>query len=494
MSKVKAWAEQYNLRFKPITEAQKEYHARHSTTNLIVYDKSGDCTCPRCGKEMHIGKTKHAGSVQCPHCKQTFKVQHAWRMSQYLETINWMVIPKVFDGKVLCLRYVLAYQRGDHPMQVYEAARMFIDEKHKEPEYYCKSEKNTWVKGKGIYFRTPCFFINNRFFCMYAYEYPKNFFKEIDKMNCFKYYSSKNYYSEKHIPSQLYFMVKTAGINEKLCKVGMGKLVADHRDFFNRSGQKFYSFNYKATSLMDMLGLNKQKYDALKHNTTWEMMMSLKGDDNINFTDLATAGYDYNRYKKVGHLAKRVHASFNKMYKYIAENIKDMTDYDDYLDTIEKLGYNLADSYYSMPKNFVKADKKAIDEYVARFESVKLKSRMAKDLRIKEISDKLRAMPNLKDFLGGSDGLLVYVPESSSDLIAEGKALRNCIGTYVDRIAEGKTNVFFIRRLNDPTAPFVAMEICNGEIIQIREDHNKAVVDTQILDFCHRFADALKAA
>lgn len=498
MSKIKAWAMQYNSMIEPLTEAQRDYHTRHSAVNLIVYDKSGDSTCPRCGKEMHIGKTKHLGSVQCPSCKQTFKVQHAWRMSKYLETINWMVIPKVFDGKVLCLRYVLAYQMGDHPMYVSEEARMFIDEKHTEPEYYWKNTKDEWVKGKGTYFRTPCGFIPNKFFCMYADIYPKNFFKEVDKMDCFKHYSAKNYYDDTCIPSQLFFMIKTADISEKLCKVGMKKMVDEHRDYFNRrsyykTSERFYEFNYKATSLMDMLRLNKLKYDALKHNPSLDVLTFLKGED-VNLQNFAIAGYKPYVYNNADRFAKMVHVSFSKMCKYLIDSGVNTRDYLDYLYTLEKLDINLADTYYSMPKNFAKADKKATAEYTAKVEKERIEKDKQRDEAIKKISDALHAMPKLEEFFGGSNGLFVYVPESSAELIAQGRALHNCLGTYVDRIAEGKTNVFFVRRLNDPDAPFIAIEICNGEIIQIREDHNEAVRDTQILDFCHRFAEALKAA
>ena len=106
-------------------------------------------------------------------------------------------------------------------------------------------------------------------------------------------------------------------------------------------------------------------------------------------------------------------------------------------------------------------------------------------------------MEGLQEFLNGSNGLLVYVPESSEDLIAEGKSMNNCVGTYVDRIAEGKTFVFFVRRLDDPTAPFVDFEYCNGEVIQCRYDHNEtATEDTEqgakIISFVDAFANKLR--
>ena len=101
-------------------------------------------------------------------------------------------------------------------------------------------------------------------------------------------------------------------------------------------------------------------------------------------------------------------------------------------------------------------------------------------------------MPDLQEFLSGSDGLLVYVPESTKDLVKESKALHNCLGTYAERIANGKTLVFFVRRLNDPTAPFVAFEYVNGDVVQCRADNNQNVNDDKIVSFVDAFAERLR--
>ena len=111
---------------------------------------------------------------------------------------------------------------------------------------------------------------------------------------------------------------------------------------------------------------------------------------------------------------------------------------------------------------------------------------------IKKISNGLRKTDDLQEFLQGSNGLLVYVPESAEDLLKEGRHLHNCIGTYIDRIAEGKTLVFFVRRLNDINAPFVAFEYCNGEVVQCRYDKNEAVKDDKIINFVDAFAERLR--
>ncbi len=127
---VKAWAEQFNAKLKPITKAQKLYHQKNSAQYLFITPENkegGDYTCPKCGKKLHLGKTKHKSELVCPSCTNKLIVQHTWRMSKYLEIIRWMVVPTTVNDHVLCLRYVLAYQDRDKPMVVREAAREYID-------------------------------------------------------------------------------------------------------------------------------------------------------------------------------------------------------------------------------------------------------------------------------------------------------------------------------------------------------------------------------
>ena len=118
---------------------------------------------------------------------------------------------------------------------------------------------------------------------------------------------------------------------------------------------------------------------------------------------------------------------------------------------------------------------------------------MKKDELIAKISKGLMELPEIKELCGNSRGLLVYVPESSKDLYEEGKALHNCLSTYVNRVANKNTLIFFVRQLQNPTAPFVAMEIAyDGTVIQVRYDHNKPVEDSNIIDFASKVAQIVK--
>lgn len=489
MSKKTHWAEIYNSKLRPITEAQKRYHAQQSAEYIIINNKDGDCTCPKCGKQLHLGKTKHKSELVCPSCTNKLTIQHSWRISKRLEVINWMVIPKVINPHVLCLRYVLAHQESSNAMVVYEAARMFIDDKHVEPEYYCLRIKD-WIRGKAPYFRNGTYIILNRFWCAYANPYMPGFFKEIDKLECFKYYSSKNEYDKTRIVSQLIYMIHSAKLNEKLIKAGMKDIVDDHKYYYCTHGDRVYPANYKASSLKEMLGLDNPRFSLLRKFPSYNLWFYLKNNSDVNTKQLEATNCNVSRYEYVRDNMSKIGVSFDKLNTYL--NNVPISDHKHYLDTLERLGYNLKSTYYSMPKNFEEADERITNEYMQKNDTKAYELKQKNDRLIKKISDGLRNMDGLKEFLDGSNGLLVYVPESTKELQTEGRRMHNCIGTYSERIAEGKTLVFFVRKMDNPTAPFVAFEYYNGKIIQCRYDHNKKVEDTKIINFVNAFSNVLR--
>ena len=484
----KAWAMNYN-NLKPITETQKKHHAQQSARWIFVHDKTGNATCTRCGKEINVGHTKHKSELVCPNCTNKLIVQHEWRMSQKIEVINWMVVPKVINDHTLCLRYVLAYQSANKPMYVTEKARMFIDEKRVEPEYYCLGV-NGWEKGKSPYFRRDCMITPNRFFCMYADIYPRRFHEEIDKLDCFKHYSSRIEYDPTRMPSQMIYHIHSAKLNEKLTKVGLDCIVKEHLDYFLGHYDRVYPMNYKATDLISMLKLDKPRFNLLREFPSRRFMFYLQSNKNVDVNKLRAVKGDVSKYEYVDSMAKTIGVSFTKLNKYL-ENVN-YNEHRHYLLNLQTLGYNIKDTYYSLPKDFDEADERITDEYLKKFDKQGYNAKRKNNRLIKKISDGIRKLPNLKEFLDGSRGLLVYVPESSQDLEKEGREMHCCLGTYPQRVAEGKTLIFFVRKLDNPTAPFVAFEYCNGDVVQCRYERNEEVKDTEIIKFVNDFSAMLR--
>lgn len=87
------------------------------------------------------------------------------------------------------------------------------------------------------------------------------------------------------------------------------------------------------------------------------------------------------------------------------------------------------------------------------------------------------------------DGLLIRLPIDGDELTAEGAYLHHCVGGYVDRMANGKTTILLIRKVEAPDTPFYTLEWLDGRVQQCRTTHNgdyarnpevKAFVDTWV--------------
>ena len=65
-------------------------------------------------------------------------------------------------------------------------------------------------------------------------------------------------------------------------------------------------------------------------------------------------------------------------------------------------------------------------------------------------------------------GLLITPCRNHTDLIKEGKLLDHCVGTYAKSVSEGRTCIFFIRRITEPDIPYFTLELKEGRVIQNR--------------------------
>ena len=85
---------------------------------------------------------------------------------------------------------------------------------------------------------------------------------------------------------------------------------------------------------------------------------------------------------------------------------------------------------------------------------------------------------------------VVVAPEKPEDLAVEGLELRHCVKSYIDRVANGQTNVLFIRRKDDAAKPFFTVEVSNDRTIrQVHGFANRnASTEPNMVEFVHRWA------
>lgn len=146
---------------------------------------------------------------------------------------------------------------------------------------------------------------------------------------------------------------------------------------------------------------------------------------------------------------------------YYNRSFSDHTDelFRDYLLDCVTLGLDLDDREVLLPKDLDAAHRRTIAQ-------VKHKANEAKRAEFHKRAGELERW-RYED-----GGLLIRPAADADELIAEGASLHHCVGGYADRMADGETAIFFVRRLDAPDEPYYTLELRNKSVIQCRTLHN----------------------
>ncbi len=105
--------------------------------------------------------------------------------------------------------------------------------------------------------------------------------------------------------------------------------------------------------------------------------------------------------------------------------------------------------------------------------SAKRRQERAKHYRQRERENIRALFPALEKRFGfQKDGFKIVPPNKATAISDEGAMLHHCVGSYVDRMAEGKTVILFIRQEQEPDKPFFTMEVQNNKVVQLRGFQN----------------------
>lgn len=178
-------------------------------------------------------------------------------------------------------------------------------------------------------------------------------------------------------------------------------------------------------------------------------------------------GYSYNRYRE--REDPRIERKQNMAKDWL-----------EYLKWCTELKYDLNNMFIYMPKNFKKVHDRTAAEYQALQDKKAAAERRRREAAAKKAMEQTRrAMEEIFEQNKGVDafsikgkGLILVVPKSGDDIRAEGEALHHCVGGYVERVARGETNIFFIRKADAPDKPYFTMEWKNNDVAQCRGSHN----------------------
>lgn len=159
---------------------------------------------------------------------------------------------------------------------------------------------------------------------------------------------------------------------------------------------------------------------------------------------------------------------FSRIYRYI---IKQREKYPDILPTpsaniladywrmADERRYNLNDMNVRYPQNLARSHDTLASEI--KYEQDKEKERLF-----------IERFNELYKFSYCTDNFEIHPARSPEEMVHEGKVLHHCVGSYVDKYAQGKTAIFFIRKRNMPDKPYYTLEL-DVKTLTVRQNRGR---------------------
>lgn len=292
-----------------------------------------------------------------------------------------------------------------------------------------------------------------------------------------KYSEMETFSSEAYI--QIEYLIKYIKHNnlEYIVKAGFTDIAKDIVLRWNDTK----IIKWKSNNLLKMLGIRKQDIDLVKLYNIQELKAYQYAIKNIPNADniaeivriIYSFGIDY-----IEEIKNLTNLSINQIFKY-AKTIQRLSQWKDYLYIASKLPGGIGEI---KPKNLQAAHDRVLTE--SNF--------FAKKHQEEQIQNRFK---QLQPLLFETNELIMKIPKSGTEIILEGKILQHCVGSYVQRHADSKTNILFIRKKDEPDVPYFTIEVSNNyHIVQCHGYRNEAVCPKpdEIIEFEKQYTKFLE--
>lgn len=475
-----------------------DHYIRHqilANDRTLIYKKGntrGKCYC--CGRDVTARwqRFKQNEILRCPECGEVvtcylntsdrFKVDYVQNIAS---------IQKGSDGKTLFIRKWHLLRDSECK---WEAIPAFLEEicryaiRGDRVAKWQKESKERWYYNTTRYsnkFWTRMYNTSEVYDGSYYFHLPSNW-EEIVSGTSLRYCNIPEYMEQpvnraesRNIIRFLMCWARNPMV-EKFWKAGYTSLVHAHVSGVRKDER--YSIRWNRNSLRESL---KFPMRLLKTYSPEEWTMQrIKKTENawlavvsgtISEKDIPEL---VRSEAELAHIADAIgHASLHKILRYIAvgiakeQMVRDMKPgvyhgpfrtpmtYRDYLRDCVALGLNLNDRTVLFPPNLDQAHQRTLSQVKYRADEAR-RSKFAREV------ERLRWME------WEHNGLIIRLPESGGELVAEGEYLHHCVGGYADRMADGKTTILLIRRAEAPDIPYYTLEWLNGHVQQCRTERN----------------------
>lgn len=482
------------MRRVPQTPANlKRWADKHIMPHYLFYDYNNgraktQARCTYCEKFSVIERPKNNDVLRCPKCGQKVIAKAQGKRAAYHEDRETCQVIRQISPQELVVRiYKLYwfYAKGKDSIRksAYEVMRIFVrsDDGKKtivEPYYYDSGYDSVtrWRRGyhPGALFGMEC---------SISEETGEIYLPGLEKAlqgTAWEYCALRQFYERTAIPMQVSHYLKMylqhPLLIERLTKVGFENIVADvvYQHGFSDALDEMQTKTHR------ILCVEKQDVSVLREQKTGvSLLKKYQAYVAIHLRGRAEL-FQWQLHNEVKEIPTDIfqYMTAEKFMRYIdaqfpiycetrpANGYRDPTmetlviTYVDYLHICRRQAYDMKDKSVLFPKNCAAAHDREAE-------------------RIQKINDAQKNKAFGMAYAGfarkavlSNEELQIVCPKRANDLVDEGKALHHCVGSYIDKVADGRCLIVFVRRVEEPKKPYVTVEVRDGKIAQIHGDHN----------------------
>ncbi len=459
-----------------IPKGLERYILQEADAGYLIYDPEDKTfTCTRCGETFKaLDPPIHNNESYCIKCHSLSQIKHKrYGRKKLMEEGRILYLQKHGDTTYAELIYYLIDYKDSLPTVLYRDSDIYKFNAKIQERYIYKQRygshgwKWQWEKANSIKI-TPIFRGYG-----WSGRYLKTIFykpslKEIgtdlryaDFDICKDNYGDINPF---YLIQYIYNFLKFSSF-ELLQKARFDAIIKN-----KLQGLGCRYINWRGKTLSKILKMNAEQQRELKFKNggfstvdLWNERKKLFPELTIKNLDLINISYYIMDYEKIlGETEKYMERGV--LYKYLCKNKIYLKDYLDYFSDIKKLNLDLTNRKILRPKDFVKVHAERAQQVVAAKDEIKLKEFLQNEIA--------------KGSEYSNDKYIIRPAKSPKELQKEGEELGHCVGTYIDKVADEKCAILFVRLATEPTKPLYTLELSpHYEIRQLRGKFNKEPED-----------------
>lgn len=455
--------------------------ALHESRYLIYTSKPGkgpwEAYCTHCGNDVQVDFVKKNFTGICPNCGSNANMLARGHSKTIQDTTRASLMQRIEGGVVLrSFAIHKDYRTSDHtqPMSglrnpilsIFEEMRIVYWNDGTFKIYEYATFKNTCARW--------CDYNSFRFMGDQML-YTRNLDQDL-KGSVFQYSAIKRYAEHKpHFEfntKDYLFTYLTAPNLEYVVKLGLYRLT---RDLIKGNDRDIDLKGEGPSAIRNLPRHIRDRAIAIDAGLVDLKILKLADRYGLKVDDKDIAWINRNAGNRIQNffdVAKETTIYQIRKYMEIqtAEEVKrrtDLIEFLDYTNMAKKLGWDLSNPFVLFPKDL----KQAHDRAMKMYRNIQTKE---EDKAIKEAHKRLSKAYGYED-----KDYIVRVPTGARELTREGHELHHCVGSYIERVASGRTVIVFLRKKQDPYKPYITMEINPDtlNIVQARGSHNSAPKD-----------------